>query len=27
LQELVKNESVRRRNSSEYKELLASYNL
>jgi NADH-quinone oxidoreductase subunit B len=27
LQELVKNESVRRRNSPEYKELLASYNL
>jgi len=27
LQDLVKNESVRRRNSPEYKELLASYNL
>jgi NADH-quinone oxidoreductase subunit B len=27
LQELVRNESVRRRNSPEYKELLASYNL
>jgi len=27
LQELVKNESMRRRNSPEYKELLASYNL
>jgi NADH-quinone oxidoreductase subunit B len=27
LQELVKNESVRRRNTPEYKELLASYNL
>ena len=27
LQELVRNESVRRRNSLEYKELLASYNL
>ena len=27
LQELVKNESVRRRSSPEYKELLASYNL
>jgi NADH:ubiquinone oxidoreductase subunit B-like Fe-S oxidoreductase len=27
LQDLVRNESVRRRNSPEYKELLASYNL
>jgi NADH-quinone oxidoreductase subunit B len=27
LQELVRNESVRRRSSPEYKELLASYNL
>lgn len=27
LQELVKNESTRRRNSEEYKELLASYNI
>ena len=27
LQELVKNESSRRRNSDEYKELLASYNI
>jgi NADH-quinone oxidoreductase subunit B len=27
LQEIVKNESVRRRNSPEYQELLASYNI
>jgi NADH-quinone oxidoreductase subunit B len=27
LQEIVKNESVRRRSSPEYQELLASYNI